>query len=49
MEITEQDLKSFAQEQAEQEREAKERAKRNECICGTVNCPTEYSCHTHGY
>ena len=28
---------------------AKERAKRNECICGTVNCSTEYSCHTHGY
>ena len=28
---------------------AEERAKRNECVCGTVNCSTEYACHTSGY
>ena len=47
--ITIDDIKSFAHDQAEQEREAKERAERNECICGTVNCSTEYACHTSGW
>tara|TARA_B100000035_G_C20964504_1_gene538113 strand:+ start:810 stop:1010 length:201 start_codon:yes stop_codon:yes gene_type:complete len=23
--------------------------KENECICGTINCDTEYSCYTSGY
>ena len=23
--------------------------KENECVCGTINCSTEYSCHTSGY
>ena len=49
MEITKQDLEAFAQESAEQDREAKERAKRNECVCGTVDCTTEYACTTSGY
>ena len=47
--ITMDDIKSFAHDQAEQEREAKERAERNECVCGTINCSTEYACHTSGY
>tara|TARA_B100001059_G_scaffold234110_1_gene275774 strand:+ start:4282 stop:4434 length:153 start_codon:yes stop_codon:yes gene_type:complete len=21
----------------------------NECVCGTVNCESEYSCHTSGW
>tara|TARA_R100000734_G_C3304219_1_gene94724 strand:- start:771 stop:917 length:147 start_codon:yes stop_codon:yes gene_type:complete len=33
----------------EEELEAQARAERNECICGTINCETEYSCHTMGY
>tara|TARA_B100000902_G_C26699949_1_gene616654 strand:+ start:398 stop:592 length:195 start_codon:yes stop_codon:yes gene_type:complete len=33
----------------EEELEAEARAERNECICGTVNCSTEYSCTTSGY
>jgi len=27
----------------------KARLERNECVCGTVNCSTEYSCTTSGY
>ena len=23
--------------------------KEGECICGTIDCPTEYSCYTSGY
>ena len=23
--------------------------KNGECICGTIDCPTEYSCYTSGY
>ena len=26
-----------------------EKATHNMCVCGTQNCPTEYSCTTHGY
>jgi len=26
-----------------------EKATHNMCVCGTVNCRTEYSCTTHGY
>tara|TARA_B100000900_G_scaffold50897_1_gene37503 strand:+ start:130 stop:465 length:336 start_codon:yes stop_codon:yes gene_type:complete len=26
-----------------------EKATYNLCVCGTKNCPTEYSCTTHGY
>ncbi len=33
----------------EEELEAEARAERNECICGTINCKTEYSCYTMGY
>lgn len=33
----------------EEELEAQARAERNECICGTINCKTEYSCYTMGY
>tara|TARA_Y100000289_G_C3912429_1_gene145457 strand:- start:607 stop:813 length:207 start_codon:yes stop_codon:yes gene_type:complete len=33
----------------EEELEAQARAERNECICGTINCETEYSCYTMGY
>lgn len=49
MDITKQDLKSFAQESAEHDREAQVRAEKNECVCGTINCTTEYSCVTSGY
>lgn len=48
MEITKEDLQSFAHDAAIEEQEAKERAEKNECICGTVNCSTEYACHTSG-
>tara|TARA_B100001063_G_C16635768_1_gene488210 strand:- start:495 stop:686 length:192 start_codon:yes stop_codon:yes gene_type:complete len=33
----------------EEELEAEARAKNNECLCGTINCSTEYSCTTSGY
>ncbi len=33
----------------EEELEAKARAERNECVCGVINCPDEYSCVTSGY
>tara|TARA_Y100000592_G_scaffold19849_1_gene30443 strand:+ start:2423 stop:2593 length:171 start_codon:yes stop_codon:yes gene_type:complete len=33
------------QQQLEEEAQRKE----NECVCGTINCSTEYSCHTSGY
>lgn len=33
----------------EEELEAKARAERNECICGVINCPDEYSCVTSGF
>ena len=46
-EITLEDLKSYAEDSAIAEEGPK--IKRNECICGTVNCPTEYSCYTSGY
>tara|TARA_B100000927_G_scaffold287538_1_gene280601 strand:+ start:873 stop:1022 length:150 start_codon:yes stop_codon:yes gene_type:complete len=49
MNITKEDLMAFAHDNAEQEQEAKKRAERNECVCGTVNCTTEYACHTSGY
>tara|TARA_B100000085_G_C18475751_1_gene485065 strand:+ start:147 stop:341 length:195 start_codon:yes stop_codon:yes gene_type:complete len=26
-----------------------ENLKEGECVCGTIDCPTEYSCHTSGY
>ncbi len=48
-EITKEDLLSFQQDMIEEEAAAKERAERNECVCGTVNCSTEYACHTSGY
>jgi hypothetical protein len=48
MEITKEDLLSYAEDSAIAEQEAKERAEKNECICGTVNCSTEYACHTSG-
>ena len=48
-EITLEDLKSYAEDSAIAEEEAKIRAEKNECICGTVNCSTEYSCYTSGY
>ena len=35
---------SLAEEKADQERAA-----RNECICGTIDCKTEYSCVTSGW
>ena len=49
VEITKEDLLSFAHDQAVEEQEAKERAEKNECVCGTVNCSTEYACVTSGY
>ena len=48
-EITLEDLKSYAEDSAIAEEDFKIRAEKNECICGTVNCPTEYSCYTSGY
>ena len=42
--MTNEELRALAQESAEEQREAEERAKRNECVCGTVNCSTEYAC-----
>tara|TARA_Y100000356_G_C11000386_1_gene153060 strand:- start:59 stop:202 length:144 start_codon:yes stop_codon:yes gene_type:complete len=47
--MTKEELKALAQESADEQREAQQRAERNECICGTVNCSTEYACHTSGY
>ena len=47
-EITLEDLRSYAEDCAIAEEEAKERLKRNECVCGTINCPTEYACNTSG-
>ena len=52
--MTNEELRALAQESAEEQREAEQReaeqrAKRNECVCGTVNCSTEYACHTSGY
>ena len=47
--MTNEELRALAQESAEEQREAEERAKSNECVCGTVNCSTEYACHTSGY
>ena len=29
--------------------DAWEKATHDLCVCGTQNCPTEYSCTTHGY
>jgi len=49
MEITKEDLEAFAHDAAVEELEAKERAEKNECVCGTVNCTTEYACVTSGY
>jgi hypothetical protein len=49
MEITKEDLLSYAEDNAIAEQESKERAEKNECVCGTVNCPTEYACHTSGF
>ena len=37
--MTNEELRALAQESAEEQREAEQRAKRNECVCGTVNCP----------
>ena len=33
----------------EEELEAEARAQRNECVCGTIDCKTEYSCVTMGW
>jgi len=33
----------------EEELELEARAKNNECVCGTIDCATEYSCHTMGW
>lgn len=33
----------------EEELEAEARAERNECVCGTINCPDEYAHTTSGY
>lgn len=33
----------------EEELAEKARVERNECVCGTINCSTEYSCTTSGY
>ena len=35
---------SLAEEKADEERAA-----RNECVCGTIDCKTEYSCITSGW
>ena len=32
-----------------EELEAEARAQNGECVCGTVNCETEYSCYTMGW
>ena len=32
-----------------EELELEKRAQNDECVCGTVNCETEYSCHTMGW
>ena len=48
-EITLDDLKSFEADRVEEEKEAAKRAEKNECVCGTINCATEYSCYTSGY
>ena len=48
-ELTLEDLKSYQADNAEQDLEAAKRAEKNECVCGTVNCATEYACHTSGY
>jgi hypothetical protein len=32
-----------------EELEAEARAQRNECVCGTIDCKTEYACITSGY
>jgi len=47
--ITHEDLMSYEQDRIQEEKESKERALKNECICGTINCATEYACHTSGY
>jgi len=49
MELTIEDLLSYEQDRIEEEAAAKKRAENNECVCGTVNCSTEYACHTSGY
>ena len=33
----------------EEELEAQARAERNECVCGTIDYDTAYSCHTMGW
>tara|TARA_Y100000592_G_scaffold74498_1_gene116210 strand:+ start:212 stop:409 length:198 start_codon:yes stop_codon:yes gene_type:complete len=33
----------------EEELEAEARAQKNECVCGTVDCDTAYSCVTMGW
>ena len=45
-EITKEDLESYAEDNAIELAKAEERAEKNECVCGTVNCSTEYACHT---
>lgn len=32
-----------------EELELEAMAKNNECVCGTIDCATEYSCHTMGW
>ena len=49
VDMTKEELNALAQESADEQREAQQRAERNESICGTVNCSTEYACHTSGY
>jgi len=48
-EITKEDLESYAEDNAIELAKAEERAEKNECVCGTVNCSTEYACHTSGF
>ncbi len=47
--ITIDDLRSYQADGLAEEKEAAIRAAKNECICGTVNCSTEYACHTSGW
>ena len=47
--ITLDDLKSYQEDMIAEEKEAAKRAENNECVCGTIDCATEYSCYTSGY
>jgi len=48
--LTEDDIRSMVGAPSlEEELELEAMAKRNECVCGTIDCETEYSCHTMGW